>query len=647
MDELMAQFIIEARELVQAAIDDLFVLESEPGNGERLNAAFRAVHTLKGSTGLFDLGPLQTVLHLAEDNLGAARSGHTVLDAGQIDALVAVLEWIDRCVDDLERSGAVSADNLARSTDLQAALDQGEIESVAPIVAAASTSIAWALDLSARFGGSAAVALRYTPHAECFFSGDDPVTLVATIPGLVHLAVQPHAAWPAPDAFDPFRSNLTFEALSTASLSDIEAVFRLVPDQVEIVPLGASPAIVADESNTEATDPAEATRTLRIEAARIDALLDMVGELMTSKNAMAGLVSDAAALSGGADLARSMAATKKDLDRLAASLYGAVLQTRMVALSQAFRRLPRLVRDLSRRLGKPTDLVIEGDGIEADKTIVDELFEPLLHLVRNAMDHGIELPPQRFAAGKPPVAKLSLRVTRAGEQIVVALSDDGRGIDPAAIRQSAIAKGIVTAERAASLSDAATLDLLFAAGFSTASSISDLSGRGVGLDAVRTEIARLGGSVAIESRIGEGTSINLRLPVSFAMTQLLVVTVDGERYGVPMPSVVETVRVALDGITPIRAGRAFVLRSRTVPLLSLSGLLDLPDAAPSEKELTVLVLDIHGEPVGIIIDAIAERLETVTRPLGGVLRGIRGIAGTTVLGDGRVLLVLDVAGLIG
>jgi len=291
--------------------------------------------------------------------------------------------------------------------------------------------------------------------------------------------------------------------------------------------------------------------------------------------------------------------------------------------------------------------VIEGDGIEADKTIVDELFEPLLHLVRNAMDHGIELPPQRFAAGKPPVARLSLRVTRAGEQIVVALSDDGRGIDPAAIRQSAIAKGIVTAERAASLSDAATLDLLFAAGFSTASSISDLSGRGVGLDAVRTEIARLGGSVAIDSRIGEGTSINLRLPVSFAMTQLLVVTVDGERYGVPMPSVVETVRVAQDAITPIRAGRAFVLRDRTVPLLSLSRLLDLPDAAPSEKELTVLVLDIHGEPVGIIIDAIAERLETVTRPLGGVLRGIRGIAGTTVLGDGRVLLVLDVAGLIG
>ena len=413
-----------------------------------------------------------------------------------------------------------------------------------------------------------------------------------------------------------------------------------------IVSLGAPQDTRLPAVKPEVHEPIEATRTLRIDAARIDALLDMVGELMTTKTAVAGLVAEVAALADGAELARAIAASSKDLERLSASLYGAVLQARIVPLSHAFRRLPRLVRDLSQRLGKPADLVIEGEGIEADKTIVDELFEPLLHLVRNAMDHGIELPPQRFAAGKPAVARLTLQASKQADQIVLILSDDGKGIDPAAIRASAVRKGVLTAERAATLNDAASIDLLFEAGFSTAERVSDVSGRGVGLDAVRTEMTRLGGSVAIDSRPGQGTSMVLRLPVSFAMTQLLVVMVNGERYGVPMPTVVETVRVAPDAITPIRAGRAFVLRSRTVPLLSLSTLLELPDAAPTGHELTVLVLDIRGERVGIIIDAIAERLETVTRPLGGVLRGIRGIAGTTVLGDGRILLVLDVAELI-
>ena len=642
MDELLAQFIVEARELVQAAIDDLFVLEREPGNAGRLDSAFRAVHTLKGSTGLFDMAPLQSALHRAEDSLGRARSGAAALDAGQVNAIVAILEWVDNCVDDVERHSAVGQTLLAQAAQLEASLraDTDEADARPEL---AVRSIGWALALAEQVDTAPTLALRYRPHPECFFNGDDPLALVARIPALVHLSVSPRQPWPASDQYDPYRSNLVFEALSDAPLADVEAIFRLVPDQVEIVPLGAA---AGPDADTTTAAPTEAARSLRVDSARIDALLDAVGELMTTKNGLGVLVAAAAALPDGAELARAIAATQKDLDRLTGSLYGAVLQTRMVPLSQAFRRLPRMVHDLSRRLGKPTDLVIEGDTIEADKAIVDDLFEPLLHLVRNAMDHGIENPAERFAAGKPATSLLQLQVMRQGDQLVVRLSDDGRGIDPEVIRKAAIGKGIVTEDQAARLNDGAAIDLLFAAGFSTAATLSDISGRGVGLDAVRSAILRVGGTVDLTSRRGAGTTMTLRLPVSFAMTQLMIVSVAGERYGVPMQSVVETVRVRRDAITPIRDNRAFVLRNRTVPLLSLSSLLGLEDATLWPDELTVLVLAVREERVGIAIDGISERLEIITRPLGGLLTGVRGIAGTTVLGDGRVLLVLDAEGLI-
>jgi two-component system chemotaxis sensor kinase CheA len=645
MDELLAQFIVEARELVQSANDDLLALDGAPDGAGKLDSVFRAVHTLKGSTGLFDLAAMQAVLHRAEDDLGRVRSSGGRLDTGQVDALVAILEWVDKCVDDIEREGAPGASLLARAAPLLSALDAEEDGRATPAEVPAAPSIAWALALAKSVGGQPAVALRYRPHPECFFNGDDPIALLSRVPALLHFAVIPREAWPAPDRFDPYRSNLWFEALSGGPLSEVEAIFRLVPDQVEIVSLASAPDLPGDGDSPEEARAATA-RSLRVDPARIDALLDMVGELMTTKNGVAALVAAAAALDGGADLARAIAATQKELDRLTASLHGAVLQTRMVPLAQAFRRLPRMVHDLSRRLGKPTDLVIEGDMIEADKAIVDDLFEPLLHLVRNAMDHGIEDAAGRVAASKPVKAMLRLWVTRQGDRLMVGIADDGRGIDPQAIRNAAVRKGLVTAEHAGRLDDAGALELLFAPGFSTAADVSDLSGRGVGLDAVRSAIARLGGTVEPASRVGVGTTMTLHLPVSFALTQLLIVSVAGERYGVPMQSVLETVRVRRSAITPIRGHRAFVLRDRTVPLLSLSALLELSDDTPAEEDLTVLVLGLDDQQVGIAIDAVAERMETIMRPLGGLLTGVRGIAGTAVLGDGQVLLVLDAAGLI-
>lgn len=640
----MAQFIVEARELVQAAIDDLFALETDPANGTHLDSVFRAVHTLKGSAGLFDLPVLHATLHRAEDILGRVRSDAGSLDAPQIDAVISVLEWTDRCVDELERDGVVSAQQLIRAEGFQGTLNADNDRPPESGTRNEAGSIAWALSLAARIGGPASVAVRYRPHAECFFSGDDPIALVSRIPSLTHLSIEPATPWPGGELFDPFRCNLAFEALSTAPLSEVEAIFRLVPDQVEIAPLGTATASAAESAPAEIR--AEVMRGLRVDPARIDALLDLVGELMTTKSGMAGLATGVAGLPGGGEIARSIAVAQKDLDRLIRALYGGVLQTRMVPLGQAFRRLPRMVRDLSQRLGKPTELTITGDAVEADKTIVDELFEPLLHLVRNAMDHGIESAAERFAAGKPATAKLSLQVVIDGDQIVISLSDDGRGIDAQTIRRAAVRKGIVDADTAAALDDQAALGLLFSPGFSTATTVSDLSGRGVGLDAVRKDVTRLRGTVTLTSRLGHGATTALRLPFGFAMTQLLIVSVGTERYGVPMQAVMETVRIGRGAVTPIRDNRAFVLRDRTVPLLSLPEMLGLPDSQAA-GDMTVLVMAVANQRVGIIVDAIAEHVEAITRPLGGLLTGTPGVAGTAVLENGQVMLVLDIAELIG
>ena len=644
MDELMAQFVVEARELVQASIDDLFVLAVEPDNVERLNSAFRSFHTLKGSVALFDMAALQAVLHRAETSLERIRSHDRVIDRNQIDALVAVLEWIDACVDDVERHQAVGAQRLEAAPRFEALLDPD----AGPHAIADQTDAGppgWAQALTPHMDRECKVAFRYRPHPECFFNGDDPIATLARLPLLKHLAVSPREAWPSPERYDPFRANLVFEGLSGADLDEVEAVFKLVPDQVDIVSLGGEGRTASVDADHD-LPRAGGARSMRIESARLDALLLSVGELMTVKNSVGRLVAEAKALDGGVDLARAIEATQQQLDQVVGALYGDVLQARMAPLADAFRRLPRVVHDLAQRLEKPAGLEIRGADIAADKTIVDQLFEPLLHLIRNAMDHGVEGAAERIASGKSARAKLVLDVERQGEQIALELSDDGRGIDPAAIRASAVRRQVVSAEDAARLADRAALELLFHPGFSTAAAVSDLSGRGVGLDAVRVQIGRLGGTVEIDSRPGQGAKIIMRLPVSFAMSQLLVVSVAGERYGLPLQDVSETLRLRRADVLPVRGNQAFVLRDQVVPLLSLSALLGLPASPEPAPGLTVLVLALRGHRVGLEVDAIAERVELITKPLEGLLSGAPGIAGATVLGDGRVLLVLDMAELI-
>ena len=375
---------------------------------------------------------------------------------------------------------------------------------------------------------------------------------------------------------------------------------------------------------------------------KIDALIGLAGELIVAKNGIAHLVKRLQDEVGDHELARVVRREHDAIERLTGEMHAAILQLRMVPVAQVFRSFPRLVRDMSHRLEKNVRLVTVGETTESDKAIVDSLFEPLLHLVRNALDHGIESPEQRRTAGKAESATITMRASRAGDRFIVEVIDDGRGIDPAAVRRRALERGRLASDALAALPDVQVIDLIFSPGFSTAAEVSDISGRGVGMDVVRATVERIGGRASVTSRLGAGTTVRLDLPMNIAISRIMVVEAGGQIFGIPMDAVTETVRLGPDRISRIKNNDGFVLRDRIVPICSLAELMNLPEARTPGLDTRLLVLtDIGGKMTALEIDAIQDRLEVVLKPLQGLLSNARGYSGTTLLGDGRVLLVLD------
>ncbi len=388
-------------------------------------------------------------------------------------------------------------------------------------------------------------------------------------------------------------------------------------------------------------------RVLRVDQARIDALMDLVGELVVAKNALPFLARKAEDVFQVRELAREIKNQHAVINRIAEELQGAVMQVRMVPVSHTFQRFPRLVRDLSRKLGKKVRLLMEGEETEADKNVVEDLTEPLVHLIRNSMDHGIEPPDERLAAGKTEEGEIRLRAVQLDDQVLIEVIDDGRGMDPEHLKRKAYEKGILSEERLDTITDQEALHLIFAPGFSTAPQVSNVSGRGVGMDAVRAMVDRVGGSVAVESEPGRGTCIRLSLPLSMAVTRVMIVEVGGQMLGVPIESVVETVRVPADGIHRIKGRETVVLRDRLVPLCRLGRVLALGrETADGRDEEAVLVVQVGGNELGLVVDRFHEGVDIILKPLEGILAGFRLYAGTALLGDGRVLLVLNLRELV-
>ncbi|OYT88411.1 MAG: chemotaxis protein CheA [Burkholderiales bacterium PBB6] len=388
----------------------------------------------------------------------------------------------------------------------------------------------------------------------------------------------------------------------------------------------------------------QSARSLKVDQVKIDRLMNLIGEMVVAKNAIPYLANRAETVFGVRDLSREIKAQYAVINRISEEMQDAIMQVRMMPVSFVFQRFPRLVRDTSRRLGKDVNLVLEGQDTAADKNIIESLGDPLVHIVRNSLDHGLEMPEVRKAAGKPAIGTLKIVARQESDRVVIEISDDGKGIDPDVIKRKAYEKGVIDEAMLERITDAEAINLIFAAGFSTAETVSDLSGRGVGMDVVRTAIERVNGAITLDSEKGKGTRIRLSLPLSMAVTNVMTIETDGQVFGVPMDMVLETVRVPRSSVRQIKQSMATVLRDRVVPLKSLNGLLGLSAAplANESDELAVLIVRVGEETVGLLVDEFRETADIILKPLAGVLAGLKSYSGSALMGDGSVLMVLNV-----
>ena len=387
----------------------------------------------------------------------------------------------------------------------------------------------------------------------------------------------------------------------------------------------------------------EGQKVLKVAQDKIDRLMDLIGEMVVAKNALPYLAARAETVFGQRELAREIKAQYSVINRIAEDMQHAIMQVRMLPVGTVFQRFGRLVRDISKKLGKDVQLVIEGEDTEADKNVIEPLADPLIHILRNSLDHGIEMPEVRKKNGKPAQGTLKVSARQEGDRVILDISDDGAGIDTDRVRAKAVERGLIPEDRAALLTEHEAVQLVFLPGFSTADAISDLSGRGVGMDVVRSAIERINGTVELSSERGKGTLIRMALPLSMAVTNVMMIEAGGRRFGVPMDLIVETVRVHADDVHHFKSARTTVLRGRIVPLRSLHELLALDADARlnSAGEHAVLVVRMGSENIGLLVDDFHGTSDIILKPLEGVLSGITGFAGTALMGDGSVLMILN------
>jgi two-component system chemotaxis sensor kinase CheA len=662
LNPFIEQFLIEGRELVEQAINDLLALETHPGEVAHLDGVFRAVHTLKGSAGIVDFAAMARGLHAAEDALSATRAGTRPLTPTLISDCLSALDQVVRWLDAIEASGGEPPADVDAGADAMVArfvrepagvaavprpvIDEGEIvalDQAAPDMTAVCREILAAqhlmLDVAeprglpghlASAGRVVANVLRHIGRPAG--TGEIPAgSEAAGDPAPLITAIQAILAATATTA----RADIVAD--TAAELTD-----RTRPTPEVAAPEAAAPEVGAPEVAVQDV----AVRALRVEVERIDTLVRLAGELAVIKSAIGLLCGPSQTVGDFGELAARLKDQHGRLDRVTTDLRHAVLRIRVLPLRDVFQRFPRVVRDLGNSLGKPIRLVTVGDDTEADKEIVESLFEPLLHVLRNAADHGLEDANERVAAGKPALGTIRLRAARSGEQVIVEVEDDGRGIDVERIRVLAEQRGVANAATLAAMGKAEIVDLIFTPSFSTAARVTTVSGRGVGMDAVRTAVGRLGGSAGVESRAGQGTTVRFVLPFTLLITRIITVEADGQMFGIPLDRVMETVRIGKGQIMPVGAARAFALRNRIVPLFNLATIVGTEPERPCANEVVVVVITMGGDLAGLMVERLGERIDAMLKPMDGLLSGTAGIAGTTLLGDGQVLIVLDVQELL-
>ncbi|WP_456457298.1 chemotaxis protein CheA [Thermovibrio sp.] len=634
--EILEEFLVEASEILENLDQDLVDLENNPDDKELLNKIFRGMHTLKGGAGFLNLTPIVEVAHRIEDIFNKLRNDELKLTPEIMDV---ILQGIDQLKSSLEM--------LKESSELP---DLSEIE---PLLKSLDSILKG--ETPSATEGSLSQSSKETLDGNFEFTediSDSLKELIRKFPGknleelLEEIVLMPPDKRPM--EVIPEIEKLIEEGKDIKDL--IKPKEKPQPQKEE----KAEPEKTKKEEK-DLPSPSQGTtarkvkkqekktsETIRVDVERVENLMNLVGEIVLDRNRILRVTSDVER-ECKSEVVEKLVEAVTSLDRTVSDLQVAVMKLRMQPIKKIFSKFPRLVRDLARKLNKKVQLIIEGEDTELDRSILDKLEDPIIHLVRNALDHGIEPPEERVAKGKPEVGTIRLFAYHEGDHIIVGIQDDGRGIDPEKVKKKALEKGLITPEQAAQMSDKEAYELIFMPGFSTAEKVSDVSGRGVGMDVVASTIHSLRGSIEIESEVGKGTTILLKLPLTVAIIRTLMIGVNSQVYAVPLHSVVEVVRYEPSLVKDVGSYRSFMLRDEVLPLFSLDELLELPERGTKHF---VVIVKVGEKYIAVSIEELLGEEEIVIKSLGELLADIPGIAGATIAGDGRVVLILDLNSLL-
>ncbi len=640
-------FIEESLEGLDTMESSLLALD-DGGHAELVHTIFRAAHSIKGGAATFGFPEISSFTHEAESLLDEVRGGKRAIDGGIIELLLRTVDCL-RGMFARARAGEPLNDAVAEGLrgELAAAMGRGVATDAPQARRPTDQADAWSI--------------RFRPHPGMLVGGNDPLRLIRELAALGELAVSAELdRLPALDRLDPAECHLgwTIELAGPAKRADIAAVFDWVEGECELAieprhvaaPAAATPvaaavpaaaAPVADVAAARAQrETGTESSTVRVAIDKIDGLINLVGELVITQS-MLDTFRDGVDASRLALLEQGLA----QLARHTRELQESVMGIRMLPIASVFNRFPRMVRDISQKVGKQVRLELVGEHTELDKTVLEKIGDPMVHLVRNAIDHGLELPAQRRAAGKGDTGTLRLEASHRGGNIVVEVSDDGAGLNREAIVAKAVQRGLIASGEG--LSDGAVADLIFQPGFSTAAVTTDLSGRGVGMDVVRRNVADLGGTVTIRSTQGKGSVFTITLPLTLAIIDGLTAAVGDEHYIVPLVSIVESIQLKQEAIRTVAGGgELFRFRGEYLPVIRLHELFGCPDAVRAIDEGLLIVVEGEGVRVGLFVDGLIGQQQAVVKSLEANYQRVNGVSGATILADGSVALIVDVAGLI-
>ena len=683
-------FIDESSEHIQTLSDCIMTLEQEPDNKDTINEVFRAAHSLKGMAGTMGFKRMQHLTHDMENVFQEVRSDKISVDSSMIDLLFKCLDAIDAYVENIKNSSDEGTDDneliIKELNDFIAKANGQVIEPVAKAEQDEKTEEEQSSQEDTKFSS---FELTDSEHAAVMEAKDSGLKiygftvfvqreclLKAARAFLVFRAVEEFGQIvvyrPSSQDVEDEKFDLSFsffvastediEKIRTAAenVSEVEKViaaevteFHVEGEKVEASKEETSPAPVGQkEASPMPTEQKKAapvakkpaagkpatSRTVRVDIEKLDALMNQVSELIIAKNSLVSISS----AEGNEMNSQSFHDQIEYLERITTNLHESVMKVRMVPIESVTQKYPRMIRDLSRSLNKKMELYITGEETELDRTVVDQIGDPLQHLLRNSADHGLESAELRAERGKPETGSIFLKAYQEGNNVIIQVGDDGNGIDTEAVKRKAIERGIVTQEQADNMSQKEIVNFLFMPSFSMAKKITDISGRGVGLDVVKSGIEQLGGDVEVSTELGKGTTFTVRLPLTLAIIQALMVEIRDEKYAIALGSISNIEDIPVEDIKYVQAKEVIHLRGSVIPIIRLDRMLDIEPKEEEPDHLTVVIVQRGGAQAGLVVDNLMGQQEIVIKSLGKYINGNKLISGATILGDGEVALILDV-----